>query len=176
MKYSETKLREKLELIQHEVDAGFKAKALDRLENMLRYDPENLELWNAIAQVYYDSGFKAKAGKYWLFYPSNDYKVVKCAELYRESMNSNAQRILRDLNFRGNMQLLPRFSREILEAMELEAYGEIQQAQVQFEKIEVNQTFAQKLLAKLFMILACSAILIGPYSVGIYYLIKWLKS
>jgi len=110
--------------IDFEIEEGFKFKAADRLANMLRANPEDMYLWNMLGELYYDSGFYDAAGKYWLMYPSNEYHIVKCIEIYRESMNHSATRILNDIKFRGDKSKLTNFSREILEELEEESKNE----------------------------------------------------
>ena len=103
------------------IEQGMKLKAVIELQNVLNNRPEEMDVWYMLGELYYEAGFIDAAGKYWLFYPSNEIRVVKSVDLYRESMNFSASRILKDVKFRGDKAKLPKFSREILEELEKES-------------------------------------------------------
>lgn len=118
---TDDELHNKLDAIQTKIEAGMMLRAAIELQNVLNNRPNELDVWNMLAEMYYEAGFSDAAGKYWLFYPSNELRVVKSVELYRDSMNHSATKILKDVKFRGDKLKLPKFSREILEELELES-------------------------------------------------------
>jgi hypothetical protein len=71
-------LKEKIAKIDSEIELGLKFKAADRLRNLIQENPNELELWNKLAELYYESGFLDAAGKYWILTePTND-RIKKC--------------------------------------------------------------------------------------------------
>jgi len=50
--------------IDFEVENGLKFKASDRLRNLIQENPNETQLWNKLAELYYESGFLDSAGKY----------------------------------------------------------------------------------------------------------------
>ena len=98
---SEYQLDHLLERIFTKIGLGMKLKADIELQNVLNNRPEEMDVWYMLGELYYEAGFIDAAGKYWLFYPSNEIRVVKSVDLYRESMNFSASRILKDVKFRG---------------------------------------------------------------------------
>ncbi len=107
-----------LHKINQEIELGLKHKASIRLRSMINSDPDNLELRNLLAQMYYDAGFFDAAGKFWLLYATNDYQVIKCTELYESSVNYSGNQILKEIKFRGDKNKLSSFAKEKLEALE----------------------------------------------------------
>jgi len=50
--------------IEFEVENRLKFKAYDRLRNLIQENPNETQLWNKLAELYYESGFLDSAGKY----------------------------------------------------------------------------------------------------------------
>lgn len=46
-------LKEKIAKIDSEIELGLKFKAADRLRNLIQENPNELELWNKLAELYY---------------------------------------------------------------------------------------------------------------------------
>jgi len=123
----------KLNKIENDIELGLKYKAADRLRNMINSHPDDMELWNKLAELYYDAGFFDAAGKYWIFNNSNDPKVVKCVEPYEASVNHSGSQILKEITYRGDRTNLTNYAREKLEALEKDS----------IEKTENIPTFKQ---------------------------------
>lgn len=174
----EEKLIQKWKDIQNDIDAGQKFRAADRLTNMLRNYPENAIISNKLAELYYEAGFLDAAGKYWLWYPSNEYRVVRSVEIYRESMGNSATRILNDIKFRGDKSKLRNFSREILEELEEQSKKEggfVYRSPFEREEksdIQHNQNnLGCLLLGIIFFGLFCSSLIVGFYTI-----VNWISS
>ena len=50
-------LEQKLKRIDLEIQNGMKYKAADRLRNLIQENPNEIQLWNKLAELYYTSGF-----------------------------------------------------------------------------------------------------------------------
>ena len=59
-------LTEKLDKIKSEFKNGLRYKATNKLRNLIQENPNEIELWNELAELYYESGFLDAAGKYWI--------------------------------------------------------------------------------------------------------------
>lgn len=169
---AEKRLAGKWKDIQQDIDAGYKYSAANSLKKMLQHYPEEYFISNKLAELYYDAGFYDAAGKYWLWYPSNEYRVVKCIEIYRESMGNSATRILNDIQFRGDKSRLRNFSREIIEELEKESeeeggviYWDDTQIHEDHEDHFVGENSGCELLALLIVGLFILALVVGFYTI-----------
>ncbi|NVK64889.1 MAG: hypothetical protein HWE22_09900 [Flavobacteriales bacterium] len=178
MMSTEKKLVEKWKEIQRDIDAGYKFRAADRLKKLLQFYPEESFINNKLAELYYDAGFYDAAGKYWLWYPSNEYRVVRSIEIYRESMGNSATRILNDIQFNGDKSKLRNFSREIIEELEEESEEEggfVYKEPVDIEDyyedhfVDDTQNSGCGLVAILILALFISSLVVGFYTI-----ISWI--
>ncbi|MCT4665591.1 MAG: hypothetical protein N4A45_10190 [Flavobacteriales bacterium] len=108
----------KIKIAESELSLGAKGKAFRRLENLTQYHPNNMELRNQVAEIYYESGFYDLAGKFWIFHDPKEPRISKCVSIYEKSMNNSGFRILNDLVFRGNKKDLPIYGQKKLEELE----------------------------------------------------------
>ena len=111
-------MKEKLAKIEIDIKNGLKFKAADRLRNMINQYPNETELWNRLAELYYESGFLASAGKYWILTEQSDDKIKKCVEIYEKSVNHSGTKILQDITFRGDKSKLSEFGKRKLSELE----------------------------------------------------------
>ena len=102
-------LTNKLERIEINIKNGLKFRAADRLRNMINQYPNESILWTRLAELYYESGFLASAGKYWILTEPKDEKIKKCVEIYEKSVNYSGTKILQDITFRGEKSKLTEY-------------------------------------------------------------------
>lgn len=112
------KLKEKLEKIEIEIENGMKFKASDRLRNLIQENPNETQLWNKLAKLYYESGFLDAAGKYWILTEPTDEEIKKCVEVYKKSVNYSGYQILQEIVFRGDKTKLSEFAQNKMEKLE----------------------------------------------------------
>ncbi|QHI35511.1 hypothetical protein IMCC3317_08570 [Kordia antarctica] len=111
-------MKEKLVKIQSDIDKGLKFKSSDRLRNLINENPNETELWNQLAELYYESGFLDAAGKYWILTePTND-RIKKSVEIYEKSVNYSGCQILQEIKFRGDKTKLSEFAKKKLSELE----------------------------------------------------------
>ncbi len=111
-------LKEKLEKIDSEIEKGLKYKASDRLRNLIQENPNETQLWNKLAELYYDSGFLDSAGKWWILTEPTDERIKKCVDIYEKSVNFSGYQILQEITFRGDKKKLSEFARKKLAELE----------------------------------------------------------
>jgi hypothetical protein len=112
-------LKEKLAKIEFDIKNGLKFKAADRLRNMINQYPNETELWNRLAELYYESGFLASAGKYWILTEQKEERIKKSVEIYEKSVNYSGTKILQDITFRGDKTKLSEYGKNKLTELEL---------------------------------------------------------
>lgn len=173
-------LEEKLKKIDFEIQNGMKYKATDRLRNLIQENPNELQLWNKLAELYYESGFLDSAGKYWLLTEPTDERIKKCVEIYEKSVNHSGNHILQDLVFRGDKSKLSEYAQKKLKDLELDSIKKVKyvpkfnpKSKTQKKnKSEQKQTLNEKLGRIIFfsiLISICILIIIGFVSV-----VKWI--
>jgi hypothetical protein len=111
-------LKEKLDKIDSEIEIGLKFKAADRLRNLIQENPNEIELWNKLAELYYESGFLDSAGKYWILTEPTDKRIKKSVEIYEKSVNYSGYQILQEIVFRGDKTKLSEFAQKKLSELE----------------------------------------------------------
>lgn len=114
-------LKEKLDKIDSEIENGLKFKATDRLRNLIQENPNEIELWNKLAELYYESGFLDSAGKYWILTEPTDDRIKKCVDIYEKSVNYSGYQILQELVFRGDKSKLSEFAQKKLSELEADS-------------------------------------------------------
>lgn len=114
-------LEEKLEKIDSEIQSGLKLKATDRLRNLIQEHPNELDLWNKLAELYYESGFMDAAGKYWILTEPTEKRIKKCVDIYEKSVNYSGHQILHELVYRGDKTKLPEYAQKKMLALEADS-------------------------------------------------------
>ncbi len=112
-------LQEKLNRINEEIKAGLKLKSADRLRNLINEYPNELSVWERLAELYYESGFLDAAGRYWILTEPTEERIKTAVDIYLNSVNHSGTQILQDITFRGNKDELPEYARNKL--IEIEA-------------------------------------------------------
>jgi hypothetical protein len=114
-------LTRKLDRIEINIKNGLKFRAADRLRSMINQYPNETILWTRLAELYYESGFLASAGKYWILTEPKDEKIRRCVEIYEKSVNYSGTKILQDITFRGEKSKLTEFAQKKLTELELDS-------------------------------------------------------
>lgn len=173
-------MKEKLAKIEFDIKNGLKFKAADRLRNMINQYPNETELWNRLAELYYESGFLASAGKYWILTETKDERIKKSVEIYEKSVNHSGTKILQDITFRGDKTKLSEYGKNKLKELELDSkkksnyIPKFKQITNRKKKSQENEkrTFKDKLAEKLFFgVLIAIVILI---IIGFSTVISWV--
>lgn len=107
--------------ITADIESGLKFKAANQLRNLINIHPNEMELRDKLANLYYDAGFFDAAGKYWILKDSMADHVRKCVAKYEGTVNYSARQILFDLKFRGDKELLSDYAKKKLIALEEES-------------------------------------------------------
>lgn len=173
-------LKKNLNKIDSDIHKGLKYRATDRLRNLIQINPNEIELWNKLAELYYESGFLDLAGKYWILTEPTDDRIKKCVEIYEKSVNNSGYQILQEIVFRGDKSKLPEYARKKLTELESDSkktVNYVPKFNPKTNKQEMNnsdnkQTF-KEILGRFifFLILAIILILI---IVGFSTVIKWI--
>jgi len=114
-------LQEKLNRINEEIETGLKLKSADRLRNLINEYPNELSIWERLAELYYESGFLDAAGRYWVLTEPTDKRIKKAVEVYLKSVNYSGTQVLQDITFRGNKDELPEYARTKLTEFEADS-------------------------------------------------------
>lgn len=114
-------LQEKLNRINEEIEAGLKLKSADRLRNLINEYPNELSIWERLAELYYESGFLDAAGRYWVLTEPTDERIEKALEVYLDSVNHSGTQVLQDITFRGNKEELSEYARKKLSEFETDS-------------------------------------------------------
>ena len=150
-------LNKKLKKIDFEFENGLRLKSTDKLRNLIQVYPNEIELWNKLAEFYYESGFLDAAGKYWILTETTEERIKKCVEIYEKSVNYSGNQILQEIVFRGDKLKLSKFAQQKLTDLELDSvkktnyipkYIPKQNIQKKFNS-QQKQTFKDKLIEKL---------------------------
>jgi hypothetical protein len=173
-------LKEKLAKIEFDIKNGLKFKAADRLRNMINQYPNETELWNRLAELYYESGFLASAGKYWILTEPIDERIKKCVEIYEKSVNHSGTKILQDITFRGDKTKLSEYGKNILTELELDSkkksnyipkFTPITNRKKRKQENE-KQSFKDKLYEKLFFGVLIAIVLL--IIIGFVTVLNWI--
>ena len=113
-------LDKKLEIIDTELKNGFKSKAIDRLRNLIQQNPNEMQLRDKLAEIYYESGFLDAAGKYWILTEPTEKRIKNSVDIYEKSLNNSSLEILKDIVFRGQKNLLSQYGQNKLSQLELD--------------------------------------------------------
>lgn len=133
-----------------------------------------------MAELYYESGFLASAGKYWILTEPKDERIKKSVEIYEKSVNHSGTKILQDITFRGDKTKLSEYGKNKLKELELDSkkksnyIPKFKQITNRKKKNEENEkrTFKDKLAEKLFFgVLIAIVILI---IIGFSTVISWV--
>ena len=173
-------LKEKLNKIDLEFENGLRLKATNKLRNLIQENPNEIELWNKLAELYYKSGFLDAAGKYWILTEPTEERIKKCVEIYEKSVKNSGYQILQEIVFRGEKEKLPKYAQQKL--TELEKDSEIKvnyipkyQPKLNIQKknnIRQKETFKQKLIKNIFY--AILIIILVSIFIGLKSIIEWI--
>ena len=174
------KLKEKLDKIDSEIKIGLKSKAIDRLGNLIKQNPNIIELRSKLAEVYYESGFLDSAGKYWILTEPVDNRIKKCVELYQKSVSYSGHQILREIKFSGDKTQLDEYAQAKISELESDSEiktGYIPHIENNFQKpkvpyIKYKRTFEDKMADFwAYFVIGVGIIL---FLIGIYTVFNWI--
>ena len=173
-------LKETLNSIDEEIASSKKFKAADRLRNLINEYPNDLTIWDKLAQLYYDSGFLDAAGRYWILFEPNDNKKKKSIETYEETVNNSGCQILNEITYRGDKNSLPTYAQKKM--LELEADSRERAKYVpkfkpklnknQRKKTKYQKTLKDKVIEKL--IIGLLILIIVLAIIGLIRVIQWI--
>lgn len=99
-----------------EINAAYKAKAVNRLRNLINTYPDDMRAREALGRLYFDSGFYDAAGLQWFLCEPSAEKE-KCIGIYMSTVNHSALHVLKDLKYRGDLENLPEYAQIKLKAL-----------------------------------------------------------
>lgn len=111
-------LNNQLKLAEQEREKGLKLKAANRLRNVINTYPDSMEARNALAELYYEAGFKDAAGLFWMLTEPTSEQIKECTAIYEATVNHSAIQILKDIKYRGDKSGLPYYAVQKLYALE----------------------------------------------------------
>ncbi|REC52204.1 hypothetical protein DRF62_16130 [Chryseobacterium piscium] len=111
--------------IEKDLKEGRKKKACDRLRNLINEFPDDISLREKLGQIYYDSGFKDEAGKFWILSETQNFEMKEAVEIYRNTFSNSGNAILKDIVFRGDKNQLSDYSKTILKDLESDSLKKI---------------------------------------------------
>ncbi|MFK7748549.1 MAG: DUF6584 family protein [Kordia sp.] len=173
-------LKDKLKRINFEIENGLKFKASDRLRNLIQENPNEIQLWNKLAELYYESGFLDAAGKYWILTEPTDERISKCVEIYEKSVNYSGYQILQEIVFRGDKTKLSEFAQHKLSELEADCKAKNHHIPKFNPKVNNSQrkhqkhvkTFKDKLAG--FLLLGILLTVIVLIVIGFVSVMKWM--
>ena len=111
--------------IDFNIENGLRFRAAIQLGSLIANNPNNLELRDQLANLYYQAGFYDAAGKFWILNASKEPHVQKCVELYEKSVNYSGYTILQDIKFKGDKALLNEFAQNKLKQLEADSLEKV---------------------------------------------------
>lgn len=163
--------------IDFDIKEGRKYKATLRLRNLINEYPDELNLRNQLADLYYQSGFYDEAGKFWILSETINPEISKCIEIYKNSVNNSGNQILKDIVFRGDKNKLSINQQTILKELEKNSLEKtktvpnFQSKKNQKNHIEYKETSKDRLIIYLFLIIIIFIVLL--LILGIIKIIEW---
>lgn len=173
-------MKEKLNKIKSDAEKGLKLKSVDQLKNLINTYPNDLELRNSLANLYFQSGFLDAAGKYWILTDPRNDNIMNCVNLYELSKNYSGHQILREIQFKGDKSELTEYARKKLNKLENKSKSEtgwIPKSTNNFQKPKIpitpyKETFEDKMAwIWAYVLILLLAILI---LIGIYASVRWI--
>ncbi|WP_317131792.1 DUF6584 family protein [Chryseobacterium sp. SN22] len=107
--------------MEQDLKTGKKKKACERLRNLINEYPDDLSLREKLARIYYDSGFKDEAGKFWILSEPQNFEMKEAVEIYRSSLSNSGNAMLKDIVFRGDKNKLPGYTLNIIQELEADS-------------------------------------------------------
>jgi len=169
-----------LRKIEFNINNGLKLKAAVQLGTLINKNPNNIELRNRLAELYFEAGFLDAAGKFWILNDSKDQNVKRCVEIYEKSVNHSGNRILLDLKFRGDKTLLSRYAQNKLAELEKDSLDKTNSIpdfkEKENEHIEANTKKNNPILEKLGCGIAIAIVLflVAAVIIGSKAIFQWL--
>ncbi len=152
--------------IEQDLKTGKKKKACERLRNLINEYPDDLSLREKLARIYYDSGFKDEAGKFWILSEPQNFEMKEAVEIYRSSLSNSGNAILKDIVFRGDKNKLPGYTLSIIKELEADSFKKAKHIPDFKRKTRAKGNYTESkdsFLSKVGFILLIAAILLLPF-------------
>ena len=111
-----------LKRIEIDLKKGRKFIACDKLRNLINENPNNFELREKLAEIYYESGFYDRAGLFWILTEPKNDEIKKCQEIYLSTVNNSGNKVLKDFKFRGDENLLSEYAKTKLHILQTNSF------------------------------------------------------
>lgn len=106
--------------IQEDIEKGDLGKARDRLHSLIFAYPDEIPLRRKLAEIYSILKFPSMAGRYWYLEEIKNKEMEIAIEIFEKSCGKDPLKILFALKFRGNIDKLPKYSKDKLLKIQLE--------------------------------------------------------
>nr|WP_322624122.1 DUF6584 family protein [uncultured Flavobacterium sp.] len=113
-------IEQQLGICANEINIGLKAKAVNRLNLLIKEYPDEISVRETLGQLYFDAGFYDAAGLQWLLCETTPERE-KCVSIYFKTINGSARQALREYKYRGKEEVLPDYALAKLKALQLKA-------------------------------------------------------
>lgn len=98
--------RHTLDKVERDIERNDLGKARDRLHGLIQHNPDDLDLRNRLAAIYFRLRDPAMAGRYWYLEEKRTAEIQAAVAAFERSVGYNPFFILRALKFKGNVELL----------------------------------------------------------------------
>ncbi len=109
-----------LNRVQSDIEKGDLGKARDRLHSLIFAYPDEISLRTKLAEIYSILKFPSMAGRYWYLDEIKNKEMETAIEIFEKSCGKDPLKLLFALKFRGNIDKLPRYSKDKLLKIQLE--------------------------------------------------------
>lgn len=117
-------LESKLSSIRKDIDNGLKTRAMNRLQGLINAYPNELRFREELGRLYLSVNWQERAGLHLLLTNPTDEAGVKAVGHYKRSVNNSGHKILIDLKFKGDIDSLPRETKDTLLYLEKKSLKE----------------------------------------------------
>ncbi len=97
-------LERTLQQVQADIDAGDLGKARDRLHGLIVTYPDNLELRERLARVYWQLKLPEMAGRYWYLAEHKDADMLRACQRFEAQFRNDPLLLLFALKFKGSTE------------------------------------------------------------------------
>lgn len=164
-------LEETLYTIETDIDMGDYGKARDRLHGLIATYPNNLELRRKLGNIYWELKYPAKAGRYWYLDRDKNPGMLEACKTFEKECGSNPYHILRSLKFRGDINSIDEFAKDLILTLQKQAKASGYKGTIRKTSNTYNEVEAKVAPTVLIIILLA---LLGFMVIGIFTVIEWI--
>ena len=117
-------LEEKLKSVKKDIKKGLKSRAMNRLQGLINAYPNEIAFREELGKLYLSVDWKEKAGLHLLLSDTTDKFENEAIKAYKNSVNNSGHKILVDLKFKGEKEVIPEYSKNVLEGLEQKSLKE----------------------------------------------------